>query len=339
MKNYKLVLVLLLIVSIVAFAGCKAQVTENETVDGDGYSDAPITTTIVHGNPSGVWFMLSTAIAESLGNTYSGSIMHATPGYTNANIFRMEKYETEFAMTHSNLLFEAVNGFGQFEEKLENIGAIAIFYPSVFQFAVKEKLGLTSFDQFIENKIPVEISIGATGGNSQLAFIALLSEYGLTLEDLEAWGCKLHKKGLKDSAELFSDGIIDGILVAASAPTPTIMQMGTNTEMVMLPMNSEMVDIMAEKYGYVKYNIPAGSYGFITEEVTSFTTFSMLAASLQTSEEAAYKVTKSINENLDYIQTIHSALSGLTTEKLVANMSMPLHPGAEKYYREIGAIK
>jgi len=338
MKNkIRISLILLIIASIMMFSGCSKNETKN-TVDNTEFDSLAITTALVHGNPSGVWFMLGTAISESLSKSYPGSIMHANPGQSAANLFRLNNNETAFALTHSSLAYEAINGLGQFDEIMDNMGGIAVFYPSPLQFVVKSDKGVTTFDDFIENKVPLKLSLSSKGGNSEIAFYNLISLYGLTREDLEDWGCKFYSIGLRDSGDSFSDGVIDGLFIMASVPTPTLQQMATNAELTMISISTDKIDELKEKHGYNEFDVPVGSYDFVVEDIASFTTYTMLGASLQTSEEYVYKVTKSLVENIDYLKTVHSSLANVSAESFIINLGMPMHPGAEKYYKEIGLI-
>lgn len=338
MKKYRIILTAIIILALVLVTGCSTDKEEIVIDDNSGFDNSPITTSLIHGNPSGVWFMMGTAISESLGKSYPGSLMHITPGQSAANIFRTNDYETEFALFHSSLIYQGFNGLGVFEEKMDNIGGIAVFYPSVLQFTVKSDLNINTFDDFIENKVPLKITLSSKGGNSEVAFYEILNLYGLTKEDLESWGCELLSIGSRDSGDAFSDGAIEGIFIMASIPTPPIVQMSTDGEMTMISFSDDIVEKMSEMHGYNKLVVPSGSYNFVTEDVPSFTTYTMLGASLQTSEEHVYKVTKSLVENIDYIQTVHSSFENVSQDTLLLNMSIPLHPGAEKYYREIGLI-
>ena len=171
-----------------------------------------------------------------------------------------------------------------------------------------------------------------------MAFYNLVAEYGLTKEDLEGWGCELHSISLADSADAFNEGIIEGLFIMASVPTPTLIKMGTNSDVTMVSISDEKIDAMVQNHGFSKFVVPADSYTYQTEDITSFNTSTMICASLETSEEHVYKVTKSLVENIEYLKTIHSALEGVSADSFLEDMVIPLHPGAERYYREIGII-
>ncbi|MFO7612647.1 MAG: TAXI family TRAP transporter solute-binding subunit [Clostridia bacterium] len=337
MKKFKPVLCILIVLSMTLVPGCGAE--ENIREEPSGIMDtSPVTSSLIQGFPSGLWFVLSTAIAESLGKTYKGSFLDITPGDSTTNLFRLEEHLVDFALTHSSIAYGAVNGIGQFDNKFMNLSSIAVFYPSAAQLIVKKETGAASFADFIENKIAMDISIGNQTSVANIAFREMLSEYGLEIEDLEDWGCKIYLKNMSDSEEMFADGIIDGMFVLAGAPTNAVVQMDTNREMVMLGLDEKLVRSMVEKYGYDTFTIPGGTYSFIDSDSLTFTTYSMLAASSQVSEETAYKMARSIYENIEYISGVHATMKDLSPEVLVRTAGMRLHPGAARFYREMGLI-
>ncbi len=337
MRKTRTFMVLLICVALVLLPGCNG-VENSETNATAIHDDMKITTSLLHGSPGGVWFMLGTAISECLDKSYPDSIMHVNPGQSAANNYRLNSNETEFGLTHSSLAYEATNGLGQYEEKLDNIAGVAVFYASPLQFVVKTDKGVKTFDDFINNKIPLKLSLSSRNGNSEMAFYNLVAEYGLTKEDLEGWGCELHSISLADSADAFNEGIIEGLFIMASVPTPTLIKMGTNSDVTMVSISDEKIDAMVQNHGFSKFVVPADSYTYQTEDITSFNTSTMICASLETSEEHVYKVTKSLVENIEYLKTIHSALEGVSADSFLEDMVIPLHPGAERYYREIGII-
>lgn len=336
MKTAKVLVYICLVISLVIMAGCKT--TENSMEAGNAMDDNPVTASMLQGNPGGVWFMLSTGISESLEKKYPGSVIHITPGSGVPNTLRIGENMADFALTHSNVAHEAVNGIGLFEQKLENVTGVAIFYPSALQFALKKDIGANSFVEIIENKIPINLSIGLADSSSSIVFEKLLGFYNLTLQDMEGWGCRIYLNGVSDSFDLFNQGSIDGFVMTASAPTPNITNGSSNSDLVLVEIEKEALDTICNTFGYKHFTITSDKYNFLEKDFETISMSTMLVASAKTSEEIVYKVTKALNENLEYIRSLHASLSRITSESMVMDMSIPLHPGAEKYYREIGLI-
>lgn len=334
MNKFKTITVLIIIISLMAFTGCQTEKVDNSS----GTDMKPIEASIAFGSPGGLWFMLCSGISESVNRTYPGSNLELSPGGNFPNLSRTNEGTLDFGLTLTNMTYEGYNGIGQIDEKMNNVGGIAVFYPSTFQLLFREKLGINSFEEILENKIAVNMSIGEPGGNSAAVFGYVLAEYGLTISDLEDWGCKLYEKRLSETEEMFNDGAIDGIWYIAGAPTPAIAQIGTNADLVVIELPANIRKVLVDNYGYNNYVLPGGSYSFLENDYTTICSYTMLTASLNVSEETAYKVAKSINENIDYIRTIHASLKGITSESIITGMPVPLHPGAEKYYKEVGLM-
>lgn len=340
MRKFKVAIAITVICALcmLGLSGCTTEIISDgdESISIDNTN--PVFTSIAHGSPNGLWFMLSSGVAECLGRTYEGSLMELSPGDNLPNFLRLNERSIDFGLTLTNTVYTGYNGLGSFDESHENVGGVAIFYPSMLQFIVKKDSGITTFDEFIQNKVPLTLSIGIKGGAAYTALETVLIEYDLTLEDLEDWGCKFYPKGLKETGELFSDGVLDGLWLIAGAPTPAVVQMSLNKEMVMVSFPTSLIELLKENHGFSDYSFPAKSYSFVNNDFDSVCVYTMVTTSLEVSDEIAYKVAKSINENIEYLSEIHSALKNLDSEKLLEGMPIPLHPGAEKYYREVGLI-
>ncbi|MDW7670537.1 MAG: TAXI family TRAP transporter solute-binding subunit [Bacillota bacterium] len=344
MKNKWVWRVFVLCCAVLLAAGCnpaEMNVEENDPgeISETANENDPINTTLIQESGTGLWYMLSGAIAESAGRSYPGSVINITPGSAGPNILRLNEHQTEFAITHSNLAYEGFLGRGSFDERQEEIRTVAIFYPSSAQFFLLESVGITSFDEFFEQKPKVRISMGSQGGSFASAFERIVEAYGYTLKDLEEWGCRLENKNQSDSSKMFSDGALDGFFIIASTPSPMAVENATNKSLQLVEINENMIDSIVETYGYAKVTISKDVYPFMEKDIPSFATYTFLGASSQTPKDTVYKVTRSIYENLDYIQATHAALKDLSPDELAADHGIPMHEGAERFYRETGLIQ
>lgn len=326
---------LVLTLALVFFlAGCGS----NDIDSSSQIEEDILNITMLGGSPTGVWYMVTTGISECVNKTYPGSIVQITPGGAAANLPRIGNNEMETGMTHNILALAAKNGKDPFNEKFENITSVASFYSSAFQFVVDENLGITTFDEIIDNKMKIKISIDKPGSSAQVLFLRMIEEYGITLEEMESWGCEIYFKSFADSSGMFSDGLIDGFGINTLAPAPPIVESAVGKDMVLLDLNMQKMETLSEKYGYSIYRIPADTYDFLDREVPTIAATSILIASKDVSEDKIYKLTKSIVENIEYMQDVHSALAVLTSKSLTENLGVDMHPGAYRYYKEIGII-
>lgn len=339
--------VVLLVIALAVMSACASpeapepDIPEQELSEAElvtTISDEPVSTTLLQGTPTGVWFMLSNGISECLNKTYPGSLLQITPGTPSPNVSRLLNGDAEFILTHNSPALSALNGKDAFTEPHEELRGIMAFYTSPVQIVLREDLGIDSFDRIIEEQRKVKLSVGSKGGNMEEMFLRILGQYGVTLEEMEAWGCEFSYKTQEETARMFGDRALDGYLLTGSAPSPFITENAVNAKIVMAGIGDDIITGMCDTYGFEPYTIRAETYKFLTEDYQTFTDFTILATTDSVPAETAYKMTKAIHENLEYVQLIHASLKRLNEEVMVGKLKLPLHPGAEQYYREIGLI-
>ena len=303
------------------------------------YDSEPVDSTLLQGSPSGLWFMLSTGISECVGKTYSGSILQITPGAGTTNVDRLLNGEAEFILAHQTYALSAFEGSGNFSEPHPEIAGIASFYSSSAQFVLRESLGISTFEEIVENEIPLRLSLGSKGNINELAFLQVLEIYGLSLQQMEEWGCIFYHKSQSETQSMFADGTIDGYFLTVSVPSPTILENSIGKNMAMVSFAEDKLSEMCQTFGYKETVLPAGTYNFLNSDYNTFANQTILATSSTADAEVVYKITKSICQNIDYLRLIHASLSELDENSMISELKLPLHPGALEYYREAGLIE
>ena len=339
MKKNRFSFIILLICISLLLMSCNNQNTSPTSNNPSGQFDSsPVDTTLLISSPGSVWYMIGNGISECLSFSYKGSIVQLTPGNTHSNVIRLNAGDTQFALLHNNVASEGFKGMGAFDTKNDQIRSIASFYPSVLQMVVLESVGAGSLNDIIENKVRVRLSVGNSGGATSEALERMLMLYGLTYDDMIDWGCTILNKGQSDSSKMLADGMIDGYLILTLAPSPSIVEASINKKLVLVDFDKDMIARLSEEHGYNVRSIPAGTYDFMTEDVVTVSNTTILGASANTPDEVVYKTVKSIHENLDYMKSIHVALKDMTFDSMVQDLGIPMHPGAEMYYREMGLL-
>ena len=146
--------------------------------------------------------------------------------------------------------------------------------------------------------------------------------------------------GFGDSADALKDGKIDAFFCTAGAPTTAIVELATTNTINLLTVDDEHAKILADAHPfYTTYSIPGGSYKGVDDDVQTVAIKATLIASPKLSEETVYNITKAIFENKDEIAATHAKGEELDLDYAVSGISVPFHPGAEKYFKEVGAIK
>jgi TRAP transporter TAXI family solute receptor len=143
-----------------------------------------------------------------------------------------------------------------------------------------------------------------------------------------------------ESADQLKNGAIDASFIFAGIPTSAIIDVASQHAITMVPMAEDiMAKIMAKYPMFSKTVIPAGTYNGQKEDVPTLSVRAMLITNADLPVDEVYKITKSIFEGLGTIQKAHKQATNISLKTALEGMSIPLHPGAEKYFKEKGVIK
>jgi len=328
MKNLKVLGIFL--TCILCLSGCTPKPIEN------GEDNTPIQISLIEGSGGTAYGILANGIASTIETSYPGSLVQIMLGNPADNSVRINKYEADFALVSSGTAYNSFYGL-EGSEKLSNIRVVASFNPSVAHFVIDAKYGITTFEQFIAEKPKIRFrhSAGALG----TMFTQLLAEYGLTIQDMENWGAKLVDVEQAVIPSMMAEGALDAYFTASSLPSSLIVQTFANKDLNLISFSEEVVEAVSTKYGYKSYLIPKESYSFIDEDVLSISLYVVLIAHDKVPDEKVYKLSKAINDNLDYMRTVLASLSEFTSESYTEAFIIPIHPGAQRYYQEIGILE
>lgn len=206
--------------------------------------------------------------------------------------------------------------------------------------AFLDQHGIASFDDLIEKQIPMRVSVNQPGNLWAREHVrALLSFYGKSMEDIERWGGTLVAQPTGASNDLMRDGRLDVIITGGATPAGAIVELGSVLDIAFIPLSKKLAEHVAKELGVKVGVIPGGAYTFQKEDLyVPFTSVIIVAGPAATFDDA-YKLTKSMYEQMERYRSLHPALSLASRERLPDVGSLKLHPGAEAFYREVGLIK
>ena len=184
----------------------------------------------------------------------------------------------------------------------------------------------------------IRLSIDQQGSQASALFSQMLEASGVSEQDLLDWGGQLINKGQEEASGMYVDGTIDGFILLTLYPAPAIQEGDLGRDMTLLLLDPAVIKTICEKYGYNPIAIPADAYRFTTQQTPSVCSNTVLAVPKNAPDAVAYKLARSLVENLDYFKNVHVAMKNLTPEMMVNNLGVPLHPGAKKYFQEIGIL-
>ncbi len=287
---------------------------------------------VLTGGTSGVYYPLGVALSEIYAEKIDGvrSQVQATKASVeNLNLLQQGKGEIAFALGDSVQLAWEGNQEAGFPGKLDKLRGIAAIYTNYIQIVASQESGIKTLEDLKGHSL----SVGAPKSGTELNARAIFEAAGMSYDDLG----KIEYLPFGDSVELIKNRQLDATLQSAGLGVASIRDLATS-----LPINVVAVpaDVVA-KIGapYVAVTIPANTYEGQAEDVPTAGVGNMLITSADVSEETAYQMTKALFENLDRLVAAHAAAKAITLEKALDGLPVPLHPGAERYYKEKGLIK
>jgi hypothetical protein len=219
------------------------------------------------------------------------------------------------------------------KKPVSNLRAVASLFPEHIHIVTLRSAGINSVSD-IKNK---KLSVGHPGSGGEADAKLILSTLGVTFDDFEP--INLDRKTASD---YMADKIIDGDFLTIGYPGASIVDIAQKRKIGLVSLSDEEIEQVITKYPYyTKEIIPANTYKGVETETQALAVMCFLGVDSQVDEEAIYQFTKQLWEpkNVKRIQEVHEKAKFITPESALDGISIPLHPGAERYYREAGLLK
>ena len=253
------------------------------------------------------------------------------------NVRLLREKEAQFAILQGLFGYYAVNGAGpvQADGPQKNVRSITALWPNVEHFIVSADDAATgTFDDFLAMKGKT-VNLGAQNSGTLGSNRLVLGNAGIDIDaDFE-----LVYSGFGPAAEQMQNGQVDAVSINGGVPVGAVTQLMAAASDRVRILNFTPEQNAKADGGFnlwTPYYIPAGSYPGQTEDITTIAQPNFLAVNADVPEEHVYLITKTIFENLPFLQAIHPATNVMALDAALAGLPAPLHPGAARYFREAG---
>ncbi|WFS18001.1 TAXI family TRAP transporter solute-binding subunit [Pseudomonas sp. 905_Psudmo1] len=310
--------------------------------------EGPVNVTIAGYSSGGQVSVFGEGVIDAVRRNYPKSSIIYEPGNPAGGLEHLRTGRRPFALESIVEPRMAYEGRAPFREAYPegSITGVLNGAPDVFAlkvYARKQFLdqhGITSFDDLIKKEIPMRLSVNQPGNLWAREHVrTLLSYYGKTMKDIESWGGTLVPQPTGASNDLMRDSRLDVIITGGATPAGAIVELGSVQDIAFIPLSKELAEYVAKELDVKVGVIPGGAYTFQKEDLyVPFTSFIIVAGPEATFDDA-YKLTKSMYEQMERYRSLHPALSLASRERLPDVGSLKLHPGAEAFYREVGLIE
>lgn len=289
------------------------------------------------------WYVYGATIAELLRKTLPpGSNIDVKPfsgGVGNAKL--VAKNETPLGLSFTVTNRWAAEGKEAYDAKLDNLRGLVGGLDSYYLVALSsKKLDASSLKDIKDRKIPVRLYTLPVGSLGELGAKQLLRQYGLTYDDIKSYGGSATHQGYKIIVDAFKDGRADLLIAVITPKHPSITEIATFSDVKFLDVEADRVKGLVE-LGYQPSTMPADTFKGQTQPVSTVGFPTVLITNTALPEPLAYTITKTIIESKDALVAGHKGLAEF--EPMTAwkpeKVGLPLHPGAERAYREKGWMK
>jgi TRAP transporter TAXI family solute receptor len=257
-----------------------------------------------------------------------------------ANCNLIKDHQVESAFVQNNVAFSAYEGKDQFAGKpVKNLRGITSLFPETIQIVARADSGIKSIKDIKGKKlIP-----GDRGSGTEVDTLNVLAGYGLTYKDFAG----VDWLGFSGASQRLQDKQADVTFTTAGWPTAAITELAMSTEIVLVPIEEDMIAKITKMHSfYSKVVIPKGTYKGMTADVPTITTMAQWVVDEQVPEDLVYKLTRALWEKgkdglsgADVMAKVHAKGKDVQLKTALSGMAIPLHPGAAKYYKEVGLIK
>jgi TRAP transporter TAXI family solute receptor len=287
------------------------------------------TLSFVTGGAGGSWYGIGAGMAEVFQK--GGVKVSVEIGGGMSNIVAVARGDSELGMTNGFAVPMAETGEPPFKDKVSGVMGLAVFMVSTVQVPVLADSGVKTY-QDLKGKKYCLLPLSAS---STIAFQKVLAAYGMSEDDT-----KFSRGNLGYCVNQIKDRKVIGTSAATAMPVGSYSELAASVPIRFLPVDDGAFERMkANNPAFVRVTMPAGVYKGMEQPVETVGTQALLIGGDALSDEEAYNIVKSMVENLDETRAIHAGMKGTSAESMAAVAGLKLHPGAERYYKEVGVLK
>lgn len=344
-KALSLVLALVMVFALVACGGGSSSTggdtgSTTTTTSGGGTASADkpargnVIWTFGTADTGGSMYPAGAAVSQTWTNNVQGMKCNTqTSTGSFQNVQDVASGEVDVAVATADVVLNGYNGTGKFADigALDNIRVIGAVYTSVLSGVTLKSSGLKYVHDLVGKRVAVGPASSATENASLAAFNVMnISKDNTSLENL----------GLGDGADAVGDGILDAAFGFAGLPIGGQLNLAATKDIAVLDMTDEELDaVLANNAAYIKTKIPAGTYTGVDYDCQTFGVKCLIIVQDTADEDLIYDLCKAMNEGTADMAAGNALLKDMTDPSfLCTQMPIPLHPGAERYFTEIGAM-
>ncbi|MEZ5741414.1 MAG: TAXI family TRAP transporter solute-binding subunit [Burkholderiaceae bacterium] len=284
---------------------------------------------LMTGPQGGSWYPLGGAIANIADK--AGMKVQVLPGAGIANVKAIQQGKADMGFANSISTVDGVAGRAPFTEKATNVCNVGTLYPQFFQVVANADSGIKSLAD-IKGKA---IAVQPKGNTAEFISQQALGVYGLKYDDAS----RVSYVSYTDAVSLMKDNNAQLFTLGTTVPASAIMDLASARDISIIGIGDDKFqEIRKLNPGYTKLTIPAGSYPKQTADVQTIGYATHVIARCDLDEKIVHSVLKGMMDNKADLVAIAKAMDKTTPKMMAEDIGVPMHKGAQRFYKEIGAL-
>jgi hypothetical protein len=294
------------------------------------------------GQPSGGWYEQAGGLAALVKAKTGRLDIRPVAGAAYGNMTKLQQGETDLAWSLPPVIAAAYNGDEPFKGRQSDIRLVMTGLGFVqTHFCVAEDTGIRSVREIFERKLPLKIGSPRPAGSDEWELRNLMAFYKTTYADLKGRGGEVVFGAFTELTAQFRDRRIDAFVLNNAVPAGDIAEASRGRKLRILPMEDDLLRHLATS-GLVSAVIPKGSYMEVVNndgDILSAAMANTIVTSAKMSPEVIHDFTAVLLGNLEALRKVHPAFADFDPRTALKLANVPLHPGAEKAFREAGLLQ
>ena len=286
---------------------------------------------LVTGPQGGTWYPLGGAMKSILETSMDGVSVQVLPGGGIANVLAVDKGQAQIGFANSVSTVDGINGEPPFQERVTHVCNVATLYPQYFQAVSRAGSGING-PADLRGKV---LSTQAKGNTGESITLHMLRAYGMSYDDL----ARVNYGSYTDSVTLMKDSNADVFTLGTAIPASAIMDLASARDVSLIPIPDDgLARMQGINAGYQRIVIPAGTYPKQETDVQTIGYATHIIARCDLDEKLVYGILEGVFARLDDLAAIARAVRSATPETMSQDIGVPMHAGAQRWYRERGVL-
>ena len=283
------------------------------------------------GNTGGVYYPLGIALAKIWERTMPGTRVNVQSTQASVENFNLlQQRRGTFAFGQGDVMSDAFKGNAEagFPSSRDRLRMVAALFPNYLHLVALKRANVRSV-QDLKGK---RVSVGASRSGNELNARVLLGAAGMSYADLR----RVDYLPYNDAVALMRDGQLDAVIVSAGLGVKAVADLATLVPVEVVPIGDDLIDKSGGVFSPV--TIPAGTYAGQTRDVHTAALINFLVTHSDVPDALVHDAVKSLYEGLQELRASHVAARDIARDRALVSRPIALHPGAARYFREIGML-